>query len=174
MVGIEHAYANLRSLPKLSKRQTGIVMNFVPKAITAKDVFEQVNAFLAFMNIDGLERFRSGRLGDLYALCSDIIAERDALVEFLRSRAKPSGKSMSRSELLAGYYAEYLSDNPVFPQLQALRSAFGDLQRDVMALYEKYDAELNPEKRIAISKEILATGMPGMEYVRKIWVESED
>lgn len=174
MVGIEHAYANLRSLPKLSKRQTGIVMNFVPKAITAKDVFEQVNAFLAFMNIDGMERFRSGRLGDLYALCGDIIAERDALVEFLRSRAKPSGKRMSRSELLAGYYAEYLSDNPVFPQLQALRSAFGDLQRDVMALYEKYDAELNPEKRIGISKEILATGMPGMEYVRKIWVQSED
>lgn len=173
MIGIEYTYANLRLLPDQPKRQTEVLMNFIPKTQTIKAAFGQVKTFLSFMERDGLKGFKAGKLGHLYALGADVISERDGLVNLLHKRTKQNGK-MNRGEIIAGYYAEYFSDAPSYPELCALQMAFKSLQKEVNSLYEQYDAENDPEKRIVIGKKILEIGIPGMEAVRKIWVQNEE
>ena len=175
LLGIEYTYANLRELPNPPGRQTSVLMNFVPKCQTVKGAFDQVNTFLMTMDRPEGKEFRAGKLGRLYALGAQILADRDALVKKLKARAKVAkGEKMNRTQIIAGYFAEYFSLSPSYADLRALEMAFKALQREMMELGEKYENEPDPEKRLQIRKEILAKGIPGMEAVRKRWVEVEE
>ena len=175
LLGIEYTYANLRELPNPPGRQTAVLMNFVPKCQTVKGAFDQVATFLATLDRPEGKEFRAGKLGRLYALGAQILADRDALVKKLKAKAKPAnGQKMGRTEIVAGYFAEYFAQSPSYADLRALEMAFKALQRELNELGEKYENEADPEKRLAIRKEILAKGIPGMEAVRKRWVEIEE
>ncbi len=171
LVGIEYTYENLRELPKPPGRQTTVMMNFVPKCQTAKAAFEQVRTFLAFMDRPEGKEFRAGKLGRLYALSAQILADREQLIALMKKQAKEA--ATDRAKIVAGYYAEYFSDEPSYADLRSLEMAFRKLQKQVNEMDERYDAEPDPEKRLALRKSILATGIPGMEAVRKRWVEVE-
>jgi len=174
LIGIEYTYENLRELPKPLGRKNAVLMNFVPKCQSAKAAFEQVMTFRKFMDRPESAGFRMGKLGALYASAAQILADRDGIVAMLKkmSEAKP-GEDRDRSKIVAGYYAEYFSEEPSYADLRALEMAFKKLQKQVNALNEKYDAESDPEKRLGIKKAIIAIGIPGMEAVRRAWVNVE-
>lgn len=175
LLGIEYTYANLRELPNPPGRQTSVLMNFIPKCQTVKGAFDQVQTFITTLDRPEGKEFRSGKLGRLYALGAQILADRDQLVKTLKAKAKPSkGQDMDRSAIVAGYYAEYFAAVPSYADLRALEMAFKALQREMTELGEQYENEADPEKRLAIRKEILSKGIPGMEAVRKRWVEVEE
>lgn len=169
LVGIEYTYGNLRELPKPPGRQTAVLMNFVPMCQTAKAAFEQVHTFLLFMNRPEGNEFRTGKLGHLYALGAQILSDREKLIAELKEQSKKA--SSDRARILAGYYAAYFADEPSYAELTALATAFRNLQNAMNTLNERYEAESDPEKRISIRQEILDKGIPGMESVRKRWVE---
>lgn len=170
LVGIEYTYENLRNLPKPPARQMSVVMNFVPKCQTAKAAYEQVRTFMQFLDRPEMQEFKLGRLGRLYATCAQILADRENLTAMLRKYAKGSGSE--RAKIIAGYYAEYFSDEPSYADLRALEMSFKGLQKSIAALSERYEAEPDPEKRIKLRDQIIATGIPGMEQVRMRWVEA--
>jgi len=170
LVGIERTYENLRNLPKPPGRQTSVVMNFVPKCQTAKAAYDQVRTFMQFLDRPDMQGFRSGKLGRLYALCAQIMADRDKIIAMLKKRSKES--AADRTKIVAGYYAEYFSDDPSYADLRALEMAFKSLQKKVAEMNEQYESETDPEKRIALRDKIIATGIPGMEQVRMRWVEA--
>jgi hypothetical protein len=171
LVGIEYTYENLRALPKPPGRQTTVMMNFVPKCQTAKAAFEQVRMFLAFMDRSENREFRAGKLGRLYALGAQILADREQLIASLKKSAKEA--ATDRAKIVSGYYAEYFSDEPSYADLRALEMAFRKLQKQVNELNEQYGSEPDPERRLALRRKILETGIPGMEAVRMRWVETE-
>jgi len=118
--------------------------------------------------------FRSGRLGALYALGAQILADREKLVSALKKRSEGvAAGSSNRAKIVAGYYAEYFADEPSYADLRALEMAYRKLQTQMNALNERYDAEPDPEVRLKIRKMIIANGIPGMEAVRMRWVEVE-
>ncbi len=169
LVGIESTYENLRELPKPPGRKTAVLMNFVPKCQTAKAAFDQVRTFLAFMDRPEGKEFRAGKLGRLYALGAQILADRDKLVAMLKQQAKAG--TADRAKIVAGYYAEYFSDEPSYADLRSLEMAFRKLQKQINELNENYDSETDPEKQLKLRKIILDKGIPGMEAVRQRWVE---
>ena len=169
LIGIESTYENLRELPKPPGRKTAVLMNFVPKCQTAKAAFDQVRTFLAFMDRPEGKEFRAGKLGRLYALGAQILADRDRLIALLKQQAKTA--AADRVKIVAGYYAEYFSSEPSYADLRSLEMAFRKLQRQINELNERYEAEPNPENRLKLRKEILDKGVPGMEAVRMRWVE---
>jgi len=171
LLGIEYTYENLRDLPKPPGRQTSVVMNFVPKCQTAKAAFGQVRTFLTFMDRPDGKEFRTGKLGRLYALGAQILADREQLIAFLKKQMTEA--ETDRAKIVAGYYAEFFSDEPSYADLRSLEMAFRKLQKQVNELNEKY-SESNPEKQQTLRKTILGTGIPGMEAVRMRWVEVEE
>ena len=170
LLGIEHTYENLRNLPKPPGRQTSVVMNFVPKCQTAKAAYDQVRTFMQFLDRSDMQGFKSGKLGRLYALCAQIMADRDKVIAMLRKQSK-TAKS-ERERIVAGYYVEYFSDDPSYADLRALEMAFKGLQKKISEMSEQYEAATDPEKRIKLRDRIIATGIPGMEQVRMRWVEA--
>ncbi len=80
--------------------------------------------------------------------------------------------STLRAKIVAGYYAEYFSDDPSYADLRALEMSFKSLQKNVAALSELYEAATDPEKRITLRDKIISVGIPGMEAVRMRWVEA--
>jgi len=170
LLGIEWTIENLRELPKSPRRKTSVIMNFIPKCQTAKIAFEQIGTFMMFMDRPEGQEFKSGKLGRLYAVCAEILADRDKMVSMLRKYGKSS--SSDRAKIVAGYYAEFFSDEPSYAELRSLEMAFKGLQKSVAALSERYEATTDPEKRIKLRDEILSVGIPGMEAVRVRWVEA--
>ena len=171
LVGIEYTYENLRELPRPPGRQTAVLMNFVPKCQTAKAAFEQVRTFLVFMERPEGKEFRIGKLGRLYALGAQILADRERLIAALKKEFREA--TSDRAKIVAGYYAEYFSDEPSYADLRSLEMAFRKLQKQVNEMNEKYNAEPDPAKRLELRKAILGVGIPGMESVRMRWVEVE-
>ena len=170
LIGIEYTHENLRNLPKPPGRQTAVMMNFVPKCQTAKAAFDQVRTFMQFLDRPEMQSFKVGRLGRLYATCAQVIADRDSLVSMLKKEAKES--KSSRAKIVAGYYAEFFSDDPSYADLRSLEMSFKGLQKEVTALNERYESETDPEKRIKLRDKIIEVGIPGMEQVRMRWVEA--
>lgn len=174
LIGIEYTYENLRELPKPLGRKNAVLMNFVPKCQGAKAAFAQVNTFRRMMERPESVAFRTGKLGALYAMAAQILADRDGIVAALKKMSEPNpGDDRDRGKIVAGYYAEYFSDDPSYADLRALEMSFKKLQKRVSALNEKYDGESDPENRLKIKREIIAIGIPGMEAVRRVWVDVE-
>lgn len=174
LVGIEYTYENLRELPKPPGRKTAVLMNFIPKCQTAKMAFEQVSTFIAFMDRSDNGQFKVGRLGRLYALAAQILADKAKLVSDLKKRSQGPANAWNRARIVAGYYAEYFADKPSYADLRALEMAFRSLQKQVNAMNEQYEAESDPERRLRMRQQMLETGIPGMEAVRARWVEAEE
>lgn len=174
LCGIEITYDNLRNLPKPPGRQTNVRMKFVPKTQKLKAVFNQNKTLISVLDRPDGRKFQSGRLGELYAEAVGIEAKRTALIDALRKKRDASAVKnapMTRDRIVAGFFAEYFSESPSYADLRRLEVSFKALERKMTTLNEKYDMEPDPEKRIAIRKQILATGIPGGEAVRKRWVE---
>ena len=174
LVGIECTYENLHSLPKAPGRQNSVRMRFIPQTQKAKVVFEQVKTFRSVMDRPEALPLRTGALGELYALAAKIMEMRDALIAQLKERRHKGvakGQAMDRAHLVAGFFAEYFSDEPSYADLRALESGFKTLERKVRALNEQFENESDPEKRLKIRNDVIAVGIPGSEEVRKRWVE---
>lgn len=174
LVGIECTYENLHSLPKAPGRQNSVRMRFIPQTQKAKVVFEQVKTFRSVMDRSEALPLRTGALGELYALAAKIMEMRDALIAQLkvrRHKGVAKGQAMDRAHLIAGFFAEYFSDEPSYADLRALESGFKTLERKVRALNEQFENESDPEKRLKIRNDVIAVGIPGSEEVRKRWVE---
>lgn len=176
--GIETAYENMRALEKAPSRSNRLERNFVPKAIKAFLVFDQVRTFRSVLDREDAKAYRVGKLGEFYTLANRIMEMRDELVAMLKARqAKGSnGVDLNRTQIVAGLFAEYFSDKgeESYANLRALASAFKRLEAQVNALDEKLQHEPDPEKRLKLRKEIIATGLPGGEVVRKHWVDMVD
>ena len=129
LVGIESAFENLRELPKPPGQQTAVLMNFVPKCQIAKAAYKQVRTFLSFMDRPESIEFRTGKLGRLYALGAQILADRERLIAMLKEQAKNA--STDRARIVAGYYVEYFSDEPSYADLRSLEMKFRKLQKQV-------------------------------------------
>lgn len=175
LCGIECTYENLRKLPKAPGRQTDVRMKFIPKTQKARMIFGQIKTFIGVLDRPEGRQFQTGRLGELYATSMKISEMRDSLVSQLKARCEKGlskGSRLTRERIVAGFFAEYFSDEPSYADLRALETSFKTLERQMNALNEKYDTESDPEKRLAIRKEILSKGIPGGESVRKRWVES--
>lgn len=170
LVGIEYTYEMMKQLPKPPGRQMSVRMNFVPKCQIAKATFEQVKTFKLCLERPEALPFRKDRLGSLYELSAKILLKRDGLVGVLRKRAGDAAKP-ARERAVAGFYAEYFAEEQSYADLRALEATFKDLEHEIAVLDEKYELESDPEKRLAIKKEVLAKGMPGNPLVRKRWVE---
>ena len=174
LIGIEYTYENLRELPKPLGRKNAVLMNFVPKCQSARAAFDQVKMFQKMMERPESVAFRVGKLGALYALAAQILADRDGIAAVLKKMSGTKhGEDRDRGKIVAGYYSEYFSDEPSYADLRALEMSFKKLQKKVAALNEKYDSESDPEKRLKIKREIIAVGIPGMEAVRRVWVNAE-
>ena len=174
LVGIECTFENLHALPKPPGRQNNVRMRFIPKAQRAKVIFEQVKTFRSVMDRPEGLAFRTGALGELYALAAKIMELRENLISSLKARRTSGmvkGQSMNREQIVAGYFAEYFADEASYADLRALESGFKTLERKVRLLNEQYENESDPEKRLKIRKEVIALGIPGSEEVRKRWVE---
>lgn len=174
LVGIECTFENLHCLPRPPGRQNSVKMRFIPKAQKAKIVFEQVKTFRNVMDRPEALPFRTGALGDLYSLAVQIMEMRESLIVQLKVRCQKGlakGRTMDRAQLVAGFFAEYFSDEPSYADLRALESGFKALERKVRALNEQFETEEDPEKRLKIRNEVIAIGIPGSEEVRKRWVE---
>ena len=174
LVGIEYTYENLRELPKPPGRKTAVLMNFIPKCQTAKMAFEQVATFISFMDRPDNGQFKVGRLGRLYALAAQILADKAKLVSDLKKRSHGPSNAWNRARIVAGYYAEYFADKPSYADLRALEMAFRSLQKQVNSMNEQYESESDPERRLRMRQQMLETGIPGMEAVRARWVEAEE
>ena len=174
LVGIECTYENLHSLPKAPGRQNSVRMRFIPKTQKAKVVFDQIRTFCSVMDRPEALSFRTGALGDLYALAAKIMEMREALIVQLKARRQKGavkGGTMDRAQLVAGFFAEYFSDEPSYADLRSLESGFKALERKTRALNEQFETEVDPEKRLKIRNEVISIGIPGSEEVRKRWVE---
>ncbi len=176
LFGIKTAYEGLRKLPASPDRLNREERNFMPKAIAAAMVFNQVKTFRAVLNRPEAKKFQTGRLGELNTLASRILEMREELVATLRARQAKGGSGgavMNRQQIVAGYYAEFFSDagEESYANLRALESAFKKLEKKVMALDEERKRESDPERRIKLRDELLATGFPGNGAVREAWID---
>lgn len=174
LFGIECTYENLHQLPKMTGRAMNVRLRFVPLTQKARALFEQVHTFMAALERPENAGFRTGKLGDLYTLCEQILEQRDKLIAFLRARRPadaPKGAEWPRDQILAGFFAEYFTEDPSYANLRALEMAFKKLERRVAQMEEEIGTEVDPEKRLALMKQILATGVPGNSNVRKSWVK---
>lgn len=174
--GIKTAYEGLRKLPAAPDRLNREERNFMPKAIVAAMVFNQVKTFRTVLERPEAKKFRTGRLGELYALASRILEMREELVAMLRARQAKgggTGADMNRQQIVAGYYAEFFSEagEESYANLRALESAFKKLEKRVMALDEERKRESDPERRIKLRDELLAIGLPGNGAVREAWID---
>ena len=173
MLGIEFVYENLRDLPKPPGRNNETLLNFKPQACLARSVFLQVQTFVQYMERPENAEFRVGKLAQLCALGSEILADRAKLAADLKARAQDKSAS-ERTRLVSGYYAEFFSADPSYAALRGMEMSFKRLVKAMNVLAEEFENESDPEKHIRIRKTILARGIPGMEIVRKCWAESEE
>ena len=173
MLGIEFVYENLRELPKPPGRQNETILSFRPQACSARTVFLQVQTFVQYMERPENAEFRAGRLAQLCALGSEILADRAKLAADLKARSQDKAAS-DRTRIVAGYYAEFFSADPSYAALRGMEMSFKRLVKSMNVLAEEFENENDPEKHIQIRKTILARGIPGMEIVRKCWAESEE
>lgn len=181
LLGIEATYEGLHALVTAEAIQrsgagrSGL-MNFEPVCQRARAAFEQVRTFRQAVGREDAAAYRSGQLGRLYALAAEIMADREGLIARLRQRAGKlgAGAPVDRAQLVAGYYAEYFADEDNYATLRALGAAFDRLQKQITKLDEDYEQQGDPEKQLALRKEILAKGIPGMLAVRKRWAEASD
>ena len=173
MLGIEFVYENLRELPKPPGRQNETILSFKPQAGVARSVFIQVQTFVNYMEKTDNAEFKAGKLAQLCALGSEILADRTKLIADLKARAQDKAAS-ERTKLVAGYYAEFFSPDPSYAALRGMEMSFKRLVKAMNVLAEEFENANDPEKHIAIRKTILARGIPGMEIVRKCWAESEE
>ncbi len=171
MLGIEFVYENLRELPKPPGRQNETMLNFKPQASLARSLFLQVQTFVQYMERPENAEFRAGKLAQLCALGSDILADRAKLAADLKTRSQDKAAS-ERTRIVAGYYAEFFSPDPSYAALRGMEMAFKRLVKSMNVLAEEFENENDPEKHIQIRKTILSRGIPGMEIVRKCWAES--
>ena len=174
MLGIEFVYENLRELPKPPGRHNEAILSFKPQACLARAVFLQVQTFVQYMEKPENAEFRAGKLAQLCALGTEILADRAKLAADLKAHAQNKSAS-ERMRLVAGYYAEFFSADPSYAALRGMEMSFKRLVKSMNELAEELDRESDPEKVIQIRKIILSRGIPGMEIVRKCWGwESED
>ncbi len=174
LFGIECTYENLHQLPKMSGKSNAVRMRFVPQTQKARALFEQVRTFMAALERPESAEFRAGKLGDLYALCGQILDRREKLIAFLRTRrtrGATKGLELTREQIIAGFFAEYFTEDPSYADLRALETAFKQQERQMVQLDESIGAETDPEKRLTVMKKILGTGIPGNSIVRKYWVK---
>ena len=107
IAGIECTYENLHALPKALGRQNSVRMRFIPKTQKVKVVFDQVRTFRSVLERPEALPFRTGALGDLYALASKIMEMRDTLIAQLKARRQKGavkGQPMNRAQLVAGVF----------------------------------------------------------------------
>ena len=71
---------------------------------------------------------------------------------------------------MARFYASYFSKEFPSEKRRALAEDFKALQKQVIALNEKYEATSNPMEQNAIRKTILDTGLPGDPMIHPRWV----
>ena len=108
---------------------------------------------------------RRGDLGAFYAHCRKLLESRDGLVAYLESF-----EGSARARLVARFYAGYFSKAFTEEKRRALAEDFKALQKEVVALCEKYDATSNPMEQIAIRQKILDIGIPGDPQIHAKWV----
>ena len=66
-------------------------------------------------------QFQTGRLGELYATSMKISEMRDSLVSQLKARCEKGlskGSRLTRERIVAGFFAEYFSDEPSYADLK--------------------------------------------------------
>jgi len=166
MLGVEHTYESLRSLPNTYNGRSMRMIGFTPKCQTARQAFEKAELFVQYLDNEDKKYLQRGAVGKYYTQCMKIALAREKIVSVLRAI-----KGSRRRCLVASFYAEYFTARSTYDAKRVIATQFKALQREVAELGDAYSAETDPFKQIAIRDKILATGLPGDPIVHPKWVQ---
>lgn len=164
LLGVDYTFYNLRSLPHDYDGRSLRLIGFSPDCVEARTAFERLGVFVAFVKSKP-SWLRKGELGAFYDYCCGLLDAKDKLIAHLESL-----DGSVRAKLVARFYASYFSKEFPSEKRRALAEDFKALQKQVIALNEKYEATSNPMEQIAIRKTILDTGLPGDPMIHPRWV----
>lgn len=164
LLGVDYTFKSLQVLPQNYDGQCLKLIGFSPDCVEARTAFERLSFFVAFVE-SRPAWLRRGELGGFYAHCRALLEARDKLIAYLESV-----EGSMRARLVARYYVGYFSKTFSDEQRRALEEDFKALQKEIMALNEKYEVTSNPMEQIAIRKKILDIGIPGDPKIHPKWV----
>lgn len=164
LVGVDYTFYNLRALPLSYDGKCLRLIGFSPDCVEARTAFDRLDVFVEF--VEGRPSWlRRKELGAFYAHCRTLLQARDKLIAYLEGV-----EGSARARLVARFYVGFFSKTFPDEKRRALAEDFKALQREVLALNEKYEAVSNPMEQIAIRKKILDTGLPGDPQIHPKWV----
>lgn len=164
LLGVDYTFYNLRALPQNYDGKCLRLIGFSPDCVEAHTAFERLSVFVEFVEARPAW-LRRGELGAFHAHCRKLLESRDKLVAYLEGI-----EGSIRMQLVARFYAGYLSKSFPEEKRRALVEDFKKLQREVASLNEKYEATSNPMEQIAIRQKILDIGIPGDPQLHAKWV----
>ena len=169
LFGIEYTFESLRALPNAFNGRNIRSMNFSPRCVSARKAFDRVEAFAQYLDSADRKYLQRGNLGRCYTQCVRIMIERERLVQWLKNF-----KGAERSEIVASFYADFLSLRPADVAKRVLRDRFAKLRRELIALDERYAMETDPEKQLKIRDAIMDKGIPGDPVLHAKWAQKFD
>lgn len=172
LIGVDYTFKSLRALPEEYNGWCLKMIGFTPDAVEARKAMEYVDVFVKYVS----ERpvwLRKGKLGAFHAFCQDLQRRRANVVEFLSSYKGESDteRGRVRTQVVAQFYAIYLSGDADIVKRKALSDRFREIRREVSELCDRYSNLSDPEEQISVRAQILATGIPGDELLHAKWVQ---
>ena len=125
-----------------------------------------MEAFAQYLDSPERKYLQRGNLGRYYTQCVRIMVERERLVQWFKAF-----KGAERSEIVASFYADFLSVRPADVAKRVLRDRFAKLRRELIALDERYAMETDPVKQLKIRDQIMEKGIPGDPVLHSKWAQ---
>ena len=166
LLGIEHTYESLKTLPNTYNGRSMRMVGFTPKCITARQAFEKAELFVQYLDNADKKYLQRGEIGKYYTQCIKIAIDREKMVSMLKTYKGPN-----RSRIVAAFYAEFFTPRPDTTAKRAIESQFKSLTREIIELGDDYIKETEPEKQIEIRNRMLKTGLPGDPILHPKWVQ---
>ena len=168
MFGIEATYEALRSLPKMTNARN-MRSIFEPRCYKARQAFDRAETFVQYLDSEDRKYLQRGDIGKFYTQCVRITIERERMVQRLADF-----RGADRSEIVAGYYADFFSSNPNDTAKRTLSLRFAKLKRELIDLGERYQLETDPDKQLKLRDEIMEKGIPGDPVLHSKWAQKYD